>query len=231
MPGPPVIYRPSGRYWVAWQKRYFPNSIKTSEYDPRRLAEPPGRYRSRLGGRQTAVRLDEADPFGWVALSRAHLLRSEHEAAIAASDTAITLNPNFSLAHFGRAHALWHAGRPGEAIASHDEALRLSPLDPMIWAYLASKAIALVLLGRFEEAVALSQRSQQQANSAIFSHLAEISALGHLGRGADAREAMSRARKKKPDLSIAYVDQTLPITDPRCREVFLEGLRMAGVPE
>ena len=180
---------------------------------------------------KTAVRLDEADPFGWVALSRAHLLRSEHEAAIAASDTAITLNPNFSLAHFGRAHALWHAGRPGDAIASHDEALRLSPLDPMIWAYLASKAIALVLLGRFEEAVALSQRSQQQANSAIFSHLAEISALGHLGRGADAREAMSRARKKKPDLSIAYVDQTLPITDPRCREVFLEGLRMAGVPE
>jgi TolB-like protein len=180
---------------------------------------------------KTAVRLDEADPFGWVALSRAHLLRSEHEAAIAASDTAITLNPNFSLAHFGRAHALWHAGRPGDAIASHDEALRLSPLDPMIWAYLASKAIALVLLGRFEEAVALSQRSQQQANSAIFSHLAEISALGHLGRGADAREAMSRARRKKPDLSIAYVDQTLPITDPRCREVFLEGLRMAGVPE
>src|SRR5688572_21987824 len=31
MPGPPVIYRPSGRYWVAWQKRYFPNSIKTSD--------------------------------------------------------------------------------------------------------------------------------------------------------------------------------------------------------
>ena len=31
MPGPPVIYRPSGRYWVAWQKRYFPTSIKTSD--------------------------------------------------------------------------------------------------------------------------------------------------------------------------------------------------------
>jgi hypothetical protein len=31
MPGPPVIYRPSGQYWIAWQKRYFPNSIKTSD--------------------------------------------------------------------------------------------------------------------------------------------------------------------------------------------------------
>ncbi len=180
---------------------------------------------------KTAVRLDERDPFGWAALARAHLLRVEHEAAIAASDTAIALNPNFAQAHCGRAHALWHAGRPGDAVASHDEAMRLSPLDPVMWGYLASKAIALLLLGRFEEAIALSQRSQRHATSPIFSHLAEISALGHLGRSDEAHDAIRRARQKKPDVSIAYVDQTLPITDPRCRQTFLDGLRKAGLPE
>jgi adenylate cyclase len=180
---------------------------------------------------KTAVRLDERDPFGWVALSRAHLMRVEYEAAITAADTAIALNPNFALAHFGRAHALWHAGRPSEAVASHDDAMGLSPLDPMMWAYLASKAIALVLLGQFEEAIVLSQRSQRQATSAIFSHLAEISALGHLERSDEAHDAIRRARQKKPDVSIAYVDQTLPITDPRCRQTFLDGLRKAGLPE
>jgi tetratricopeptide (TPR) repeat protein len=179
---------------------------------------------------QTAVRLDEHDPFAWVALARSHILRGEHEAAIAASDTAISLNPNFALAHFGRAHALWHSGRPGEAIASHDEALRLCPLDPMMWAYLASKAIALEMLGRYEEAIALSRKSQRQANSAIFSHLAEISALGQLGRSQEARDAIRRAREKKPDVSIAYVDEALPIADPPCREIFLGGLRKAGIP-
>jgi adenylate cyclase len=180
---------------------------------------------------RTAVTLDEHDPFGWVALTRGYLLRAEHEAAIAASDTAISLNPNFPLAHFGRAHALWHSGRPAEAIVSHDEALRLCPLDPLIWVYLASKAIALVMLGEFDEAVALSRRSQRQANSAIFSHLAEMSALGHLGRSEEARDAIKRAREKKPDVSIAYVDEALPITDPRCREIFHSGLRKAGLPE
>jgi adenylate cyclase len=180
---------------------------------------------------QTAVRLDEHDPFAWVALTRGHLLRGEHDAAITAADTAVSLNPNFALAHFGRAHALWHSGRPSEAIASHDEALRLCPLDPMMWAYLASKAIALVMLGEFEEAIALSRRSQRQANSAIFSHLAEISALGQLGRSDEARDAIKRAREKKPDVSIAYVDEALPITDPRCREIFHGGLRRAGLPE
>jgi adenylate cyclase len=179
---------------------------------------------------QTAVRLDEHDPFAWVALTRGHLLRGEHDAAITAADTAISLNPNFALAHFGRAHALWHSGRPSEAIASHDEALRLCPLDPLMWAYLASNSIALVMLGEFEEAIALSRRSQRQANSAIFSHLAEISALGQLERSEEARDAIKRAQEKKPDVSIAYVDEALPITDPRCREIFHGGLRKAGLP-
>ncbi|MDX1421884.1 MAG: adenylate/guanylate cyclase domain-containing protein [Kiloniellales bacterium] len=180
---------------------------------------------------QTAVSLDEQNPFAWVALTRGYLLRAEHEAAIAAADTAISLNPNFALARFGRAHALWHAGRPAEAIASHDEAMRLCPLDPMMWAYLASKAIALVMLGRFEDAIEVSRRSQRQANSAVFSHLAEISALGHLGRSAEARDAIARARLKKPDVSIAWVEEALPVTDARCLEIFHGGLRMAGLPQ
>jgi adenylate cyclase len=180
---------------------------------------------------QTAVRLDEHDPFAWVALTRGHLLQGEHDASIVAADTAISLNPNFALAHFGRAHACWHSGRPGEAIASHDEAMRLSPHDPMMSAYMASKAIALLMLGEYEKAVALSRRSQQQANAAIFSHLAEISALGLLGRRDDARDAITRARQKKPDLSVGYVDEALPITDRQCRDLFLDGLRKAGLPD
>jgi TolB-like protein/tetratricopeptide (TPR) repeat protein len=178
-----------------------------------------------------AVGLDERNPFAWVALGRAHLLRSEHAAAIDAADIAISLNPNYVLAHFGRAHALWHAGRPAEAIASHDVALRLGPLDPTVWSVQASKAIALLMLGRLEEAIELSRRCQRHALAAIFAHLAEISALGLLGRLDEAKEAIARARAKKPDVSVSYVDHTLPITVPNSRNVFLDGLRKAGLPE
>ncbi len=180
---------------------------------------------------KTALRLNARDPFGWVALSRAHLLRSELEAAVVAAENAIALNPNLALAHFARAHTLWHAGRPQEAVVSHDEAIRLSPLDPVMSSFLASKSIALVLLGQYAEAIAVSQQSQQQATSAIFSHLGEISALGQLGRRGEAEMAIGRARLKKPDVSIAYVDQTLPISEPHCRNTFLDGLRKAGLPE
>jgi Flp pilus assembly protein TadD len=89
----------------------------------------------------------------------------------------------------------------------------------------------LVLLGQYEEALSVSQQSQQQATSTIFSHLGEISALGQLGRSGEAEVAIGRARLKKPDVSIAYVDQTLPISEPHCRNTFLDGLRKAGLPE
>jgi hypothetical protein len=73
--------------------------------------------------------------------------------------------------------------------------------------------------------------SQRQANSAIFSHLAEVSALGQLGRSEEAADAIARARLKKPDFSISYVAEALPITDDACREIFHGGVRKAGVPE
>ncbi|MEM7170859.1 MAG: adenylate/guanylate cyclase domain-containing protein [Pseudomonadota bacterium] len=184
-----------------------------------------------LAASQTAIRLDEQDPFGWVSITRGHILRGEHEAAINASDRAISLNPNLALAHFGRAHALWHAGRPGEAIQSHDDAIRFSPNDPILWAYLASKAIALVMLQDYEQAIEVSLQSQRLANSAIFAHLAELSALGQLGKTDQAADALGRARAKKADLSLSFIAQALPISDPDCRKTFHDGLRSAGVPE
>ncbi|MDX1401983.1 MAG: hypothetical protein R3245_08680, partial [Kiloniellales bacterium] len=179
---------------------------------------------------QTAVRLDAQDPFAYVALTRGYLLQGDPEAAIAAADKCIDLTPNLALAHFGKAHALWHAGRPDEAVICHDHALRLSPHDPLSWAYLASKAIALVMLKRFEEAIAISLESQRHLDSRIFSHLAEMSALGHLGREKEAENAVARALMKKPDATIAYVAEALPITDETCRKIFHDGLRMAGLP-
>lgn len=179
---------------------------------------------------QKAIELDDSDPFAWVAMTRGHILSRQYDEAIADADKAIALNPNYALAHFGRAHALWHAGRPAEAIESHDMALRLNPYDPVKWAYYASKAIALLLLHDFEQAVQVSRAAQREVNAAIFSHLGEISALGHLGDAKQAAQAIEIARLKKPDLTITYIDEALPIADKACRDLFLEGLRKAGVP-
>jgi adenylate cyclase len=179
---------------------------------------------------KTAVMLDDSDPFAHVALGRVHTVRGEHDMAIAACDRAIALNPNYASAHFGRAHSLWHTGRAEEAIASHDEAMRLSPRDPLMWAFMASKAIALILLGRYDEALTWAQKGQGQPNTAIWAHLPEVSALGLLGRTEEARAALERLQRLKPDVSVSFVGQTLTFTRTADREHFVSGLVKAGLP-
>ena len=179
----------------------------------------------------TAVRLDENDPFARVALGRIHTLHARHDAAIEQCDIAISLTPSFAHAHFGRAHSLWMSGRAQEAIESHDEAMRLSPHDPVMWAYMASKAIALIMLRRYEEGLDWALRAQRQPNTALWAFLPEASALALLERTDEAHAALDRAQQLQRDVSVAFVNRTLPITDPGYRELFIGGLLKAGMPE
>ncbi len=166
-----------------------------------------------------------------MALGRVHTNIGEHDIAIAACDRAIALNPNYANAYFGRAHSLWLSGRPAEALESHDRAMRLSPRDPVLWAFMASKAIALLLLGRYDEALEWSRRAQQQPVFAIWALMPEVSALALLGRLEEARAAMERVKQVKPDVSVGFVDLALPFSQASDREHFLRGLIDAGLPE
>jgi adenylate cyclase len=184
-----------------------------------------------LDAGKTAVKLDENDPFAHVALGRVHTLHAEHDTAIAQCDIAISLTPSFANAHFGRAHSLWMSGRASEAIASHDEAMRLSPRDPMLWGFMASKAIALILLGRYEEGLDWALRAQRQPNAALWALLPEAAALALLERIDEARVSLERARELQHDISVSFVDHVLPITDTDYRALFVGGLIKAGMPE
>jgi adenylate cyclase len=186
--------------------------------------------RAHAAGRQ-AVMLDPSDPFAHVALARVHTARAEHGMAIEHCDRAISLNPSYSSAHFGRAHSLWMSGHAEEALVSHAEAMRLSPNDPVMWAYMASRSIALTLLERYDEALDWAQRAGRLANAGLYASLAEMVALGHLDRMEEAAGAFGRARQEIPGLTLDFVLKTLPITDPEYRQRFVAGLRKAGLRE
>jgi len=180
---------------------------------------------------ETAVSIDQNDPFAHFTKGRISIFNGEHEKAIASNKRAISLNPNYALAHFGLGHGLWHAGRPAEAPVHLDEAIRLSPHDPILWAILASKAIALVMDERYEEGIAVSQESQRNHDSHLFGYLAEVSGLGLLGKVKEAEEALQRLRRVQPDISISFVERSLPIVKSEAGGRFFRGLELAGMSQ
>ena len=109
--------------------------------------------------------------------------------------------------------------------------MRHSPRDPILWAFMASKAIALIMLGRYGEGLDWALRAQQQPNTALWAFLPEASALALLGRTNEAQAALERARQLQRDVSVRFVDHTLPITDMDYRELFVGGLIESGMPE
>ncbi len=191
----------------------------------------PGDLAKALADGTAAVRLDENDPFAHVALGRVHTAKGEHDEAIECCNRAIALNPNYASAYFGRAHSLWMSGRPAEAVLSHDEAMRLSPRDPLMWAFQASKAIALILLERYEEALDYARRAQRHPNTALWAFMPEVSALGLMGRLDEARGALERVHRLKPDVTCSFATRVLPFSRAADREHFVRGLLVAGVPE
>ncbi len=184
-----------------------------------------------LAAGNRAINLDQSDPFAHVALARICTSRGEHARAILHCDRAIGLNPSYASGHFGRAHSLWMSGKPAEALPSHDEAIRLSPNDPIVWAFMASRSMALSLLERYEEALDWANRALQQPNAAMHARLAALVPLGHLGRKVEAVLPLAWLHRNRPGISVSFVRENLRITDPACRARYEAGLVKAGLPE
>ena len=178
-----------------------------------------------------AIALDRQDAFAHLMLGRVLTSLGDVKAALAECGLAVELNPNLASARFGLGYAqALAAGRGDEALASVDHAIRLSPYDPLMHAYLSLRSGILILLGRFAEAIDVARDAQRQPNCTAWAHLHEASGLANLGREQDARVVMERARALQPDVSLRWVRALLP-AEPGVADAYFEGMRRAGLPD
>ena len=58
-----------------------------------------------------------------------------------------------------------------------------------------------------------------------------IAALGHLGRRGDAQPYIQKLLALEPLFSIERFEKTYPLKRPADRELYVNGLRLAGLPK
>jgi len=196
------------------------------------VEEPRDSVAAALKAAKKALSLDDKDPVAYFALGRVYMIRGEHDASVTELETALALNPNFAQAYHGLGAVLMLSDRLEEAAEALDTAIRLSPRDPVSWGTMSFRSLTCTLQGQYEAAVEWAQRTIHEPRAAgggYWPHAILASALGNLGQTAKAREAVDEALRQKPDLSLAFLESTLPTKQPDGLDLYLGGLRKAGL--
>lgn len=147
---------------------------------------------------EQSLAIDNRDPMGHWALSRAYLLQGKLEAAKHSLQTAIDMNPSYAIAQYSLGWVALQLGENELCLNRIGFARRLSPDDPLSFAMLGVYALNLALMGRTVEAAELSVQSTHRPN-AHYQALA-FAAVTHAldGRGDEARAFLTRIRADRP---------------------------------
>lgn len=178
---------------------------------------------------QDALSFDPSEPWARMVSGLGLSTAGQHERALVELRTALSLNPSFALGHTALGWALLRAGRFDEAIAETGWALRMSPLDSFSGFYTTTHGLALLAAQRFEEALPFLRASISGITDYTGPYNTLISCCGHLGLVDEARELIAIRSRMGPPLHLSWVRQALE-KFAHC-DVFVEGLRKAGVPE
>jgi len=187
--------------------------------------------------RETATRLahharelDDSDPWAYLALGYLAFTARHTDEAVRQFRVALDLNPNFAAAHGYIAWALAFDGRSEESIAHANQAIRMSPRDPLNCFFYSSLAAAHYMTGRYDEAVAAIRLALQQRPNIMMGQRMLCASLAQAGQIDEAKAAMRVLQELQPYISVTWIKESVPYTD-KVMPHFLEGMRKAGVPE
>jgi DNA-binding SARP family transcriptional activator/TolB-like protein len=119
------------------------------------------------GAASRGLMADEHDPAAHWAMGRALWLRGRLDESLTELDTSVELSPNFALGHYTLAFIHAQSGDAAAAIRESDHSRDLSPFDPLLFAMLATRAVALIRLGRFEEAADWATKAVARPNAHV----------------------------------------------------------------
>jgi tetratricopeptide (TPR) repeat protein len=160
---------------------------------------------------------------------RAALTR-DHDLALAAVDRATMINPNAAVVLGFNAVTRCLCGAYDKAIEHAARAIHLSPLEPLLYHAAFALALASLLTGRPEEAIAHARKAIEGNRNFAFAHCVLALSCAHLGRNAEAGEAIRRLVGLAPHFRIGTL-RKIRLADAARLLPYLDVLERAHLPE
>jgi TolB-like protein/class 3 adenylate cyclase/Flp pilus assembly protein TadD len=175
---------------------------------------------------QRAIALDDTLPGAHNALSAVYLWKKQYEQAIVEAQQAIALDSNDADVYASLGLTLTCVGRPEEAVAVIEKAMRLNPHYPAL--YLFRLGLVYHLTGRYEEAITTLKRVLTRTPDFQHAHAFLAATYSELGREEEARVVAAEVLRVSPHFSLEVYSQRLPFKEPVVTRV-IAALRKAGL--
>lgn len=171
---------------------------------------------------------DPLDPFVNFAYGRSYWLEGDLDTSLQWLERATDLSPHYAQGIYARAWTEAMAARPEAGRAHADLAMRLSPLDPLHYAMLGTRAFTHMALGEDEEAARWAARAARSPGAHVLIPLIAAAAHGLAGQGDEASGWAARVRAQRAGLTQADFFRSFPLRDPGLRGRLTEALGRLG---
>jgi TolB-like protein len=185
----------------------------------------------RLAARRHAERsleLDPVDPIGNFNLGRALWLEGAPDAGLPWLDQATQLNPNYAQGFYARAWTDIIADRAAEGRRHVDAAMQLSPIDPLLYAMLATRAVTHLIEGNTTEAARWADRAARAPGAHFLIALIAIAALDADGQVDRAQAWAADVKARRSDVTLEHFLRAFPFEGGTTRDLFSTALRRYG---
>ena len=146
--------------------------------------------------------------------------------ALRTADAGLAINPNYAPLYFVRASSKNSLGQFEQAKPDVQQAIRLSPRDPLIGVFRIVSGDAELGLGHFDAAIDEYHNATDSGFRPFYAYTNLAAAYALNGKMDEAKAALAEARRVNPKLTVKWMMAHTPNLPP----VF-EGLRKLGLPE
>jgi TolB-like protein len=177
---------------------------------------------------ERSVELDPLDPFAHFTMGRAFWLTGDVEHSIPWLDRSTALSPSYAQGFYARAWADAISEHDRDGSAHADLAMSLSPLDPFLYAMLATRALTCLIRGDTGEAADWADRAARSPGAHVMISL--IAVVVH-SLNKDPRRAnawVADVRSRRGDISQAHFFASFPFRDSALRRRIAEALAQNG---
>lgn len=176
-----------------------------------------------------SLELDGLDHFGTFVRGRAAWLSGDLDQGLAWVNRSTEINPNFAQGHYTAGLLGVVTDTDVDFLGASDRATNLSPLDPLLYGFLGTRALGLMAQGHYASAADWADRSAHAPGALIVMDLIAVVANELAGRTGAARHWATRARTRRPEITQQHLFDALPFRSKPFRALATKALARHGL--